>query len=279
MTATALGALAAAAAALAIGMVPLGGAWIPRLRRHPDVAVLLDVGWERGLGRWELMRAAAMVVGIALARSAGIVPFAGAALGVVPSIVIRIRAQAARDRARGSTARLLVNAHALLSSGIALPEALRRAAAGCEDRVARRPFELAIERFDLGDALDDAIRAAAAGVRDRRLAATFHTLALGVTERLPIERAAALVEAMAERAVHDERLDAEIRARTAGVRVQSYLLAAIVPCLALYLVATMPGLGATLSTTLGRTVLVPLAAALEVGGIAVSRRIVRGALR
>src|SRR5438477_278601 len=83
----------------------------------------------------------------------------------------------------------------------------------------------------------------------------------------PAGRAAALLEAIVARAVHDERLDADVRARTAGVRLQSYLLAVIVPALAAYLVATMPGLGATLATPLGRTVLVPLATALEVAGI------------
>lgn len=279
MTATTLGALALAAAVLAIGMVPLGGTWLPRLGPHPDRSALADAGWPFGSARWELVRALAVIGGIAIARAAGIAPLFGLAAGLVPSVVIRVRAQAARDRARGSVAQLLLGAHALLRSGVALPEALRRAAAGCADRLARRPFELAIERFDLGDALDDAIRRAASAARDRRLAATLHTLALAVTERLPIERAASLLEAMAERAVHEERLDAEIRARTAGVRAQSYLLAAIVPCLVLYLVATMPGLGATLSTALGRNVLIPLAAVLEIAGIVVSRRIVRGATR
>ena len=190
----------------------------------------------------------------------------------------RPRAGGPRSRA-GALAQLLLDAHAALRSGIALPEALRRAAAGCPDRLARRPLETALQRFDLGDALDQAIREAVAGSTDRRLAATFHTLALGISERLPIERAAALLGAMAERAVHDERVDADIRARTAGVRVQSYLLAAIVPALSAYLVATMPGLGATLATPLGRTVLIPVAAVLEVAGIVVNRRVVRGVAR
>jgi Flp pilus assembly protein TadB len=275
VTAALVGALALGAAVLAIGMLPLLGSWVPRLGRHPDETALADAGWRLGIPRWEGLRVLMVVAGVALAHALAIFPPTGAALGLAPSIVARLRAQAARDRARASVAQLLLSAHAMLRSGIALPEALRRAASGCEDRLARRPFEVAIERFDLGDALDDAIRGAVAGSADRRLVATFHTLALGVTERLPIERAASLLEAMAERAVHDERLDAEIRARTAGVRVQSYLLAAVVPALALYLVATMPGLGATLGTVLGRTVLVPGAGVLEIAGIVVSRRIVR----
>jgi Flp pilus assembly protein TadB len=279
VTSSLVGALAVAAAVLAVAMVPLVGSWIPRLGRHPDQVALADAGWRLGLARWECLRFLVIVVGVALASALRFAPLCGLALALVPSIAARVRAQIAHDHARASLAQLLLDTHALLRSGIALPEALRRAAAGCGDRLARRPFEVAIQRFDLGAALDDAIRDAVADSPDRRLVATFHTLALGVSERLPIERAAALLEAMAERAVHDERVDADVRASTAGVRVQSYLLAAIVPALALYLVATMPGLGATLSTTLGRTVLIPLAGVLEVAGILINRQVVRGISR
>jgi Flp pilus assembly protein TadB len=279
VTANVVGALAAAAAALALGMLPLVGSWTPKPARHPDADALADAGWGLGLARWEGIRATLVVVGVTVAHAVGMAPLAGAALALAPSIAVRLRARIARDRARASIAEVLVTAHAMLRSGIALPEALRRAADACDDRIARRPFEIAIRRFDLGAALDDAIRSAVASSTDRRLGETFHTLALGVTERLPIERAASLLEALAERAVHDERLDEEIRARTAGLRVQIYLLAGIVPAIALYLVATMPGLGATLSTTLGRTVLIPVAIALEVAGVVVSRRVVRGVAR
>jgi Flp pilus assembly protein TadB len=269
VTAGLVGALAAAVTALAVGMLPLVGSWVPKPGRHPDADALADAGWRLGLIRWEGLRLTLIAVGVDAAHAVGIAPLTGAALALAPSIVVRLRARAARDRARASVAQVLVTAHAMLRSGIALPEALRRASAACEDRIARRPFEVAIGRFDLGAALDDAIRSAVATSTDRRLVETFHTLALGVTERLPIERAASLLE----------RMDAEIRARTAGLRVQTYLLAGIVPAIALYLVATMPGLGATLSTTLGRTVLIPSAIVLEIAGVVVGRRVVRGAGR
>jgi len=271
-----IGALAAATAVLAVGLLPIANSWIPTWGQHPDAPDLADAGWRSGLARWEGLRLLTVLLGVAIAHAIGILPPAGLALGLIPSIAIRSRAQAARDRARASLAQVLLDTHAMLRSGVALPEALRRAAAGCPEPLARRPFERAIQRFDLGDSLDDAFRDAVATSADRRLSATFHTLALGVSERLPIERAASLVEAMAERAVHDRRVDAEVRARTAGVRFQSHLLAAIVPALALDLVATMPGLGATLGTPLGRTVLLPAAAALEIAGVVMSRRIVRG---
>lgn len=279
MSTTLVGALAIGAAVLAIGALPVLGRWTPDLGGHPDRDALADAGWTSGLARWECLRAAVVIGGIAIAHALSVTPLAALALGLVPSIAARARAQAARDRARSALAQLLLDAHSALRSGIALPEALRRAAAACPDRLARRPLETALQRFGLGDALDRAIREAVVGSADQRLSATFHTLALGISERLPIERAAALLGAMAERAVHDERVDADIRARTAGVRVQTYLLAVIVPALAAYLVVTMPGLGATLATPLGRTVLIPVAALLEIAGIAVNRRVVRGVSR
>ena len=53
------------------------------------------------------------------------------------------------------------------------------------------------------------------------------------------------------------------------------LLALLVPALALYLVATMPGLAATLASPVGRLVLLPAAAVFELAGIVASRAIVR----
>ena len=282
---TVAGALAAAAAVLALGAVPLFGPWTPHPTnlldrgRHPDRDALAEAGWPYGLMRWECLRCATVIGGFTIAHALSIAPLCALALGILPSIAARLRAQAARDRARSALAQLLLDAHAALRSGIALPDALRRAAQGCPDRLARRPLEAALQRFDLGDALDHAIREAVADSSDRRLTATFHTLALGISERLPIGRSASLLGAMAERAVHDQRLDADVRARTAGVRLQSYLLAAIVPALSAYLVATMPGLGATLGTPLGHMVLIPLAAVLEIAGIVANRRVVRGVSR
>jgi len=275
LTIGAVGSLALAAAVIALVVLPLGVAWPGSPIRHPDGTALREAGWTHGVPRWEGLRVASVVAGAAIAGVLGMPPIFGVLAGVGPSVVIRLRADAARDHARSAVAQLLVTAHAMLRSGVALPEALRRASAGCDDVLARRPFELAITRFDLGDPLDASIRDSARVAPDRRSAEMLHTLALGIAERLPIERAASLVEALADRAIHEQRIQAEVRARSSGARTQSYLLAAVVPGLALYLVATMPGLGATLATPLGRFILVPLAFGLELAGIVLGRRIVR----
>jgi Flp pilus assembly protein TadB len=279
VTIGAFGSIAVAAAVIALVLLPLDVEWHVGPFRHPDRAALREAGWAHGFARWEGIRVASAAGGALIAGSLGLPPIVGAFAAVGPSIVIRVRAEAARDRARFAVAQLLVRAHAMLRSGVALPEALRRATTACDDILARRPFELAITRFDLGDPLDASIRDSVGAAPDHRSAVMLHTLALGISERLPIERAASLLESLADRATHEQRLEAEVRARSSGARTQSYLLAAVVPGLALYLVATLPGLGATLSSPLGRFVLVPLALVLELAGILLGRRIVRQASR
>jgi len=273
------GALAAAAAAIALVLAPSGARWRAPDIAHPDRTALSDAGWRIALRDWEALRAVIAIAALVLAGAAGAPLLLGPLAAALPSVAVRFRAQAARDRARPAVARLLGATHAALRSGLALPESLRRALAGCDDPIARRPFAHALARFDLGESLDRALRDAVPLATDRRGAAALETLALGVAERLPLERAASLVGAIAERLAYDERLDGEIRARASGARMQTYLLAALVPALALYLTATTPSLGATLGTPLGRFVLIPAAAALELAGILLSRRVVRGAIR
>ena len=96
---------------------------------------------------------------------------------------------------------------------------------------------------------------------------------------MPYDRAGILVAAVADRLAFEERLDEEIRARTAGLRSQVVLLALVVPALAAYLAFTVPSLAATLGQPIGRFVLIPVAAVLEVIGVLASRRAVDGVRR
>ena len=82
-----------------------------------------------------------------------------------------------------------------------------------------------------------------------------------------------------DRLAFEDQLDDEVRARAAGARQQQWLLALLVPVMALYLAATMPTLALTLDSALGRFVLIPAAATLEVAGMVIGRRIVGGVLR
>lgn len=271
----AFGALAIAVAIVALGAAPLAPARRHRPIGHPDAAALADAGWRWSLARWEAVRLAMVAATVLLLAAAGgpiaLAPVAAAG----PSVVARLRAQAARDRAHIPATRVLVSAQATLRSGVPLAEALRRGLEGCADRLARRPFEVALARFDLGEPLDLTLADVARGMPAGRVAAALDALALGVSERLPIERVAALLGAVTDRLLFEERLAAEVQARAAGARTQMWLLAALVPALAVYLALTMPALAATLGGPLGRTILIPAAAGLEIAGVVLSRRVVR----
>jgi len=271
----AVGAIALWVAIIALGAVPLAPARRLRAFVHPDAAALADAGWRWSLTRWEAVRVAIVVTAmVMLAAVGGLVPL-GLVASVGPSLGIRLRAQAAAERARIPATRVLVAAQATLRSGAPLAEALRRGLDGCDDRIARRPFEIALDRFDLGEPLDRTLADAARAMPAGRVAAALDALALGVGERLPTVRVAALLGAVTDRLLFEERLAAEVKARAAGARTQMWLLAALVPSLALYLAFSMPALGTTLGGPLGRTILVPAALLLEIAGVLLSRHVVR----
>ena len=275
-----VGPLAAATAVVALALsivVPgLGAPDVPLV--HPDTRALAEAGWGRGLRWWIALQAVAVATCGAACAMAGVPPILGVGGALVPSIAVRLRAEAALERTQRAIAPIVTTAEAALRSGLALPDALRRAAEASMDDAAARPIRAAVQAFDLGASLDDALVAAAGSTRDPRADLALSTLALGIGERLPRERLADLLGAVGERLSFEQRLGDEVRARAAGARQQQRLLAALVPGLAIYLAITMPVLGTTLASDLGRFVLLPAASALEILGIVLGRRIVRGAL-
>lgn len=273
------GGLAAALSATCFVLAASGVLVLPAWR-HPDEGALADAGWSRSLRSWEGIRLAFVVLIVGAGSQAGlpalvIAPFAA----LVPSLVARERAGVKRDQARRDVTRALVATHATLRSGAPLVEALRQGRDAAGAALARRPFERALRAFTLGAPLDEALRAASALETDERTRVALATLALGVGERLSVERIAALVGAVAERSTFDDRLDEEVRARASGAQTQVRLLAVVVPGLAGYLALTMPGIAETLGGPLGRELLLPAALALETAGIFLSRRFVAEALR
>lgn len=274
---TLVGALAIVVAAAALGCLPLAPAWPPAQIRHPDGSALADAGWRWSHARWEAARLGSCAFAVLLLGASGGPLLLVAAAALVPSVAVRLRAQQARDRSRGPATRILVAAAAGLRSGLPLAEALRQGAAGCDDRAARRPVESALAAFDLGGSLDGALGSAARAMPRGPVATALEALALGVGERLPSDRIAALLGAITDRLLFEQRLALEVSARAAGARMQMWLLSAIVPALALYLALSMPALAAVLGGPLGRTVLIPGALFLEIAGVLLSRGIVRRA--
>lgn len=269
------GAVAAALAAMCLVLVPLGSSHPAGLSMiHPERSILREAGWTRSLLAWECLRALAAICGLTVAGLLDALPLGLVGL-VAPTLVARSLAARKRDERARETVSLLQMTLAGLRSGSALTEALRLAAgSGAEPELG--PFAAAVRAFDLGAPLDVALREARARARDQRVILGLDALSLCVAERLSGSRCATLIASVVERLVFEQQVANDVRARTSGLRVQVVLLAALVPGLALYLAVTVPGMAETLTTPLGRFVLVPLAAFLEIAGIIASRRLVSG---
>ncbi len=269
------GAIATSLAVTCLVLVPFGSPRIPRLSiAHPERVVLREAGWTRSLLEWECLRVLAAICGLAVAGSLEALPLALVA-PAVPSYVARTRAARRRDERARETVALLQMTLGGLRSGASLTEALRLAA-GSGPELDLGPFAGALRAFDLGAPLDLALREARARARDPRVMLGLDALSLCVAEQLPGSRCATLIASVVDRLVFEQQVADDVRARTAGMRAQVVLLAALVPGLALYLAFTVPGMADTLSAPLGRFILLPLAAFLEIAGIIASRRLVSG---
>jgi Flp pilus assembly protein TadB len=190
------------------------------------------------------------------------------------SVLRRVRERRDATAAGRRSLDVLQATHAALRSGLPLARALRLALERTPFTSAD-PFQRALRAFELNVPLDQALRDAAREISDRRITLALDALALIAAEQLPAARAAPVVASVGDRLAFDARLAEEIRARTSGVRAQIVLLALLVPALAVYLVLTLPGLGATLTSPLGIFVLVPCAILFEAAGILASRAIAR----
>lgn len=272
----AAGALCAAVAAGAATLGLSRQAVLGPLYDHPERGSLRDAGLSISPARWELIRIS-LLLGTAAVCVLGSLPFAlTLAAPFAPSVWLRVRRDAARDRARIGVTHAMRLVHAGLRSGAVLPDALRRAA-DAVGPLAARPLVAALDASALGRPLDQAL-VAVAGSCDWRTARALETLAIGLGERLPLDRFAGLVGALSDRLRFEDQLAAEVHARASGARLQLWLLAATVPALTAYLAFTVPSLGTTLLSPLGLTVLLPGSLALEAIGIVLGRQVVRGAL-
>ena len=266
------GAIATALAVTCLVMIPLGSSrmWEPSMT-HPERPILREAGWTRSMLTWECVRVTMIICGLAFAGTVGATPL-GLIGAVVPSIVARTLAARRRDERARQTVALLQMTVAGLRSGAGLTEALRLAATSGSE-VDFGPFAAALRSFDLGAPLDAALRDARGRTRDHRLIVGLDALSLCVAEQLPASRCVTLIASTIDRLLFEQRIIDDVRARTSGLRLQIVLLAALVPGLALYLALTVPGMAETLATPLGRFVLLPLAAILEVIGILASGRV------
>lgn len=200
---------------------------------------------------------------------------AGAGL-IVPRVYLAWLVHLQARRSEAAAPGLLQAIVAGLSAGNTYLEALRHARRASHDPWIAEDLDFVIQRFILNVPLSDSLREVRARITTRNLGLIWETLSICDANHLPTQAARTLLVELSSAVQFNVQLANEVRARSAGQRAQIWLLAVIVPAMYIYLRLVNPQLLSVLDETmLGRFVLFPLAAVLEVAGIALSFRIAR----
>ena len=185
-----------------------------------------------------------------------------------------IHAQARRSEAEAP--RVLQSLLTTLSGGGTYLDGLRQARQTIADQWIREDLDFVIQRFLLNVPLHDSIRELRSHVVTRNLRLIWEAVIICSANQLPTPAARALLYELSGTVQFNVQLANEVKAKTSGQRLQIWFLAIIVPGMYLYLRLLSPELLQSLDqTTLGRYVLIPTAAFLELLGIYLSFRIAR----
>ena len=201
----------------------------------------------------------------------------GAIVGLVlPRLYVRFLIRSHARRSEAEAPKLLQVLLANLTAGSTYLDALRQARLSADDDWIQEDLDFVIQRFLLDVPLETSIREIRARVHSRNLGLIWDNLAICCANRVPTQTARALFTELASTVQFNVQLANEVRARASGQRIQVWLLALIVPGMYLYLRLLNPDFLSPLDdTTLGRYVLVPVAALLEGLGLYLSYRLSR----
>lgn len=202
--------------------------------------------------------------------------FAGGAGLLAPRLYLAWLVHVQSRRSEFEAPRLLQAVLSGLTAGSTYLDALRQARLTCSDSWIREDLDYVIQRFLLDAPLHESLQAVRARVTTRNLGLIWETLTICTANQLPTDAARTLFFELSSTVQFNVQLANDVRARSSGQRAQIWLLAIIVPGMYLYLRLMSPQLLSVLDeTAVGRYILFPLAAALEVIGLALSFRIAR----
>jgi Flp pilus assembly protein TadB len=205
-----------------------------------------------------------------VAAGGGLVGFA------VPRLYLDALVRAQRRRTEAAAPHMLQVMLASLTAGRTYLEALQEARARASDRWLRDDLDHIIGQFHLDVPLERSIAEVRESSAGRNLGLIWDNLAICIANRIPASRAKGLLVELASTVQFNVQVQQEVRARTSGQRAQIWLLAAIVPGLFFYLRLINRDFFVVLdSTAVGRYLLFPFAACLEVLGITLSFRLSR----
>ncbi len=201
----------------------------------------------------------------------------GAVAGAfVPRLYLRYlvagEARAADDEAP-RVLRSMVNRAA---AGGTYPDLFAAAVEVARHRWVRADFEELLGRYYANEPLVEALAGLRPRQAGRNLALVFDALSVLALTHQPASSAAGVLGALNEAARSNQAIARQAAAESRGLRIQALILAIVIPALFLYLLlVNRELLGPVLDTPLGRLVLLPGAALLEVTGVVLSWRATR----
>jgi Flp pilus assembly protein TadB len=195
---------------------------------------------------------------------------------LAPRIYLNALLSAQRRRTEAEAPRILQVILASLVAGRTYLEAITEARSRAHDRWMQDDLDFIIRQFHLDVPLEKAIAEVRSYCVGRNLGLIWDNLAICIANKIPATKAKELLMELSSTVQFNVQVEQEVKAKTSGLRVQIWMLAAIVPALFFYLRFLNPEFFSVLNDTLlGKFVLFPLAAFLEVFGIVLSFRVAR----
>jgi Flp pilus assembly protein TadB len=162
------------------------------------------------------------------------------------------------------------------AAGGTYPDLFAAAVEVARHRWVRADFEELLGRYYANEPLADALAAIRPRQAGRNLGLVFDALIVLAVTHQPASAAAGVLGSLNEAARSNQAIARQAAAESKGLRVQALILAIVIPGLFVYLLIVNRELVApVVDTALGRFVLLPAAALLEVAGIVLSWRVTR----
>ncbi len=235
-----------------------------RLDVSPRTFLALTVAAPIGLG----------LVGFVLSLPMSLI---GALVGVfVPRLYVRYLLGGEARAADDDTPRVLRAIVNRAAAGGTYPDLFSAAAEAARHRWVRADFEEILGRYYANEPPADALADVRRRQAGRNLALLYDALLVLIRTHQPVSAAVDVLGSLGEAARSNQSIARQAAAESKGLRLQATILAVVIPLLFLYLlVANHELVGPVMETALGRFVLLPAAALLEVSGIFLSWRVTR----
>ena len=213
-------------------------------------------------------------LGLAVSAPVGVI---GAVVGaLVPRWYVRYLVASEARAASDDAPRVLRAMVSRAGAGGTYPDLFAAAAEAARHRWVRADFEEVLARYYANEPPADALALVRRRQAGRNLALVYDALVVLARTHQPVSAAAEVLGSLGEAARANQSIARTAAAESKGLRLQAALLAVLIPAMFLYLAVANGELIAPVTTTaLGRVVLLPAAALLELTGVALSWRITR----